>query len=258
MERCCGQRNMWKVVYEDSCWRFLAGRCSTVREPVKVDSNQIETLRTIHLIHTGDSWHTQTIQINKVVSENEKCPLFYGKKLNRLFGLPSIFSLLKLPLSFSYSAPKFVAHLYNQFWTFYQADCFSPFHLDRFLEFHLEHISWSLHLDCFLSMYRVDRVCLLLLKEWPYVMVSCEAQWAVPPVTRAGCSRASPYGLCAPWLLQAQQSGDWLSGRLAVRTGCKYSPLAVVQGQEWEVVRVLCIFRIVIYQMWLAIFSSIL
>ena len=35
----------------------------------------------------GDSQHTQNIQINKAIGENERCVfLFYGKKLNGLFG----------------------------------------------------------------------------------------------------------------------------------------------------------------------------
>ena len=41
------------------------------------------------LYHVGDSLHTQNIQINKVIGENEKC-IFYGKKLNGLFGQPNI------------------------------------------------------------------------------------------------------------------------------------------------------------------------
>ena len=31
------------------------------------------------LYHTGDSCHTQSIQMNKVIGENEKCLLFYGE-----------------------------------------------------------------------------------------------------------------------------------------------------------------------------------
>ena len=31
------------------------------------------------LYHAGDSWHTQSIQINKVIGVNEKCLLFYRK-----------------------------------------------------------------------------------------------------------------------------------------------------------------------------------
>ena len=48
--------------------------------PVEVDSNQIETLfENNQLYHVGDSRHTQNIQINNVIGENEKCLLFYGK-----------------------------------------------------------------------------------------------------------------------------------------------------------------------------------
>ena len=36
------------------CWRFLTGRCSTSSgRPVEVDSNQIETLRTINVGYVG-------------------------------------------------------------------------------------------------------------------------------------------------------------------------------------------------------------
>ena len=31
------------------------------------------------LYHAEVSWHTQNIQINKVIGENEKCLLVYGK-----------------------------------------------------------------------------------------------------------------------------------------------------------------------------------
>ena len=41
-----------------------------------------------------DSRHTQNNQINKVIGENEKCALFYGKKkLHKLFGQPNISSV---------------------------------------------------------------------------------------------------------------------------------------------------------------------
>ena len=42
------------------------------------------------LYHVGDCGQTQNIQINQVVGENEKCVLFYRKKLNRFFGQPNI------------------------------------------------------------------------------------------------------------------------------------------------------------------------
>ena len=38
------------------------------------------------LYHGGDSQHTQSIQVNKVIGENEKmCLLFYGKKKHTEF-----------------------------------------------------------------------------------------------------------------------------------------------------------------------------
>ena len=41
------------------------------------------------LYRTGDSRHTQNIQINKVIGENEKCAFFHRKNLNGLFGQPN-------------------------------------------------------------------------------------------------------------------------------------------------------------------------
>ena len=44
------------------------------------------------LYHAGDSWHTQNIQIHKVIGENEKKCVFYFVewKPYRLFGQPNI------------------------------------------------------------------------------------------------------------------------------------------------------------------------
>ena len=49
--------------------------------PVEVDSDQIETLRTMTLFHVRDSQHPQTIQINTINGENENC-VFYFKEKN--------------------------------------------------------------------------------------------------------------------------------------------------------------------------------
>ena len=38
----------------------------------------------------GDSQHTQNIQINKVIGENEKCVFYFMEKPNRLLSQPSI------------------------------------------------------------------------------------------------------------------------------------------------------------------------
>ena len=36
-----------------------------------------------------DSQHTENIQINKVIGENEKCVFYFTEKLNRLSGQPN-------------------------------------------------------------------------------------------------------------------------------------------------------------------------
>ena len=56
------QKVVWKVL----CWRFLAGCCyQCLGRPVEVDSDQTETLsennKSLYL--SGDSWHTQNIQV---------------------------------------------------------------------------------------------------------------------------------------------------------------------------------------------------
>ena len=55
--------------------------------PVEVDGNQMETLRTINTgyQHAGDSQYTQNIQINKVISENEKCVSYFTEKTKWTF-----------------------------------------------------------------------------------------------------------------------------------------------------------------------------
>ena len=37
-------------------------------------------LRTVMLYHVGDSQHTQNIQVNKVISEHEKCVFYFREK----------------------------------------------------------------------------------------------------------------------------------------------------------------------------------
>ena len=37
------------------------------------------------LYHAGDSWHTQNIQINNVIGENEKCVFYFMEKTKRTF-----------------------------------------------------------------------------------------------------------------------------------------------------------------------------
>ena len=49
------------------------------------------------LHHTGDNQHTQTIHINKVIGENEKCVFsFMGRKPQELFGWPNKFMIISV------------------------------------------------------------------------------------------------------------------------------------------------------------------
>ena len=60
--------------------------------PAEVDSDQIETLieNNQHYTHVGDSRHTQNIQINTVIGENEKYVLYFmEKKPHRLYEQPN-------------------------------------------------------------------------------------------------------------------------------------------------------------------------
>ena len=86
---------MWQKCFE----KFHAGDFSLddgyskVTRPVEVDSYQIETLRTINVIHMGDSHHTQNIETNKVIVENEKSFFYFTEKIpHKLFGQLNIYS----------------------------------------------------------------------------------------------------------------------------------------------------------------------
>ena len=75
---------MSKVVCKISCWRFHAGDflledAPRSGRPVKVDSDQIETLIENNQHYT--MWEIANIlKISKsIIGENEKCLLFYGK-----------------------------------------------------------------------------------------------------------------------------------------------------------------------------------
>ena len=59
---------MSKVVCKVSCC-FLLGDAPWLGRPVEVDSNQI-------------SQHTQNVQINKVIGEDEKCAFYFLKEKN--------------------------------------------------------------------------------------------------------------------------------------------------------------------------------
>ena len=82
--------NMSKVICEVSCWRFLAGWCSTAGRLVEIDSDQIKTLTENNLLYyMGDSWYIQNIQINKVIGGKENCVFFMKKITYRLLGPPN-------------------------------------------------------------------------------------------------------------------------------------------------------------------------
>ena len=80
--RCCDQlecvkSGLWSSVLEISCWMMLHSW---------VDQLKLIAIKSRHwekstLYHVGDSQHTQTIQINKIIGENQKCVLFYRKKV---------------------------------------------------------------------------------------------------------------------------------------------------------------------------------
>ena len=61
---------------------FVLDEAPQLGRPVEVErSNQDINREQSILYHMGDSQHTQNIQINQVIGENEKmCLLFYGKK----------------------------------------------------------------------------------------------------------------------------------------------------------------------------------
>ena len=65
---------------------FLLDDALRLGRPVEVDSDQIETLIENDQHSTmWESLHTQNIQINKVIGENEKCVLHVMEKMKRAF-----------------------------------------------------------------------------------------------------------------------------------------------------------------------------
>lgn len=58
MRRCCDWLNVSEVVCEVSCWRLLAGWCSTVGRQAETDSDQIEILTEKMLYHAGEIANT--------------------------------------------------------------------------------------------------------------------------------------------------------------------------------------------------------
>ena len=58
---------------------FLLGDAPRLGRPVEVDSDQSQTSRTL------DGQHTQNIQSNKVIGENEKCIFSFTEKTIQTF-----------------------------------------------------------------------------------------------------------------------------------------------------------------------------
>ena len=66
---------------------FSLGNAPQSGRPNEVDSNQIETLIENNQLsyHMGDNQHTQNVQINKVIGENEKCVIYFMEKAIQTF-----------------------------------------------------------------------------------------------------------------------------------------------------------------------------
>ena len=82
----CGEGAVTDQTCQKWFAKFHAGDFSLDDAPqsgrlVEVDRDQIQTLTKNNPCYTRreDSRHTQNIQINKVIDENEQCLLFFGK-----------------------------------------------------------------------------------------------------------------------------------------------------------------------------------
>ena len=77
---------------------FLLDDAPRLGRPVEVDSHEIETLieNKSVLSHAGDSQHTQNIQINKVIGENEKCVFYFMEKTIQTFWPTQYLSYLSI------------------------------------------------------------------------------------------------------------------------------------------------------------------
>ena len=58
--------------------------------PVEVSNNRDINWEQSTLYHAGDNWHTQNIQISKVIGKNEKC-VFYLMEKTRIFSPTQLF-----------------------------------------------------------------------------------------------------------------------------------------------------------------------
>ena len=79
----CVKSGLRSFVLEISCWMMLHGRANQL----KLIVIKLRHWKQSTLYHAGDSWHTQNVQINKVIGENEKRVFYFmEKKLNELSG----------------------------------------------------------------------------------------------------------------------------------------------------------------------------
>ena len=74
---------------------FLPDEAPQCGKPAEVDSDQMETLRSM-FYHVGENRHTQNIQVNKVIGGNEKCAFYFMKKIPTDFLASPIVCLLEV------------------------------------------------------------------------------------------------------------------------------------------------------------------
>ena len=76
-----------------SCWTVLHGRVDQLKL-IAIKSRH--KLRTITLYHVGDNQHTQNIQNNQVIGENEKVSFIILDKTKQTFWPPQYITILLL------------------------------------------------------------------------------------------------------------------------------------------------------------------
>ena len=72
---------LWSFVLEISCWMVIHGWVDQLKlRVIKLKHWELSTL-----YYVEDSRHTQNIQINKVVGENEKCVFYFTEEIKWTF-----------------------------------------------------------------------------------------------------------------------------------------------------------------------------
>ena len=98
----CVEKVLWqiehvKVVCEVSCWRFLAGRCSSVGETSRSwqRSNQDINWEQSTLCHMGDSRHTEHIaKLIRLLAKMKNVAFILRKNHTAFLGQPNIKAIL--------------------------------------------------------------------------------------------------------------------------------------------------------------------